>query len=273
MTKPTFRFEKPLWKKNYLVIGVDEVGRGAIAGPVVASAVAFAINPEQRTKNLEHIGIDDSKRLTAKRREELAKMIKKMALAYGIGEAGVGTINSIGIKKATERAMRRAIKNVQCTLLRSVNNRVSEGQVMYNLQKSCHSEPRQGGARNLGRLGRPHNDASERKTFLARSLTSFEMTKGQYFFLIDGFSVKYLPGGLKNQKAIVKGDQKSISIAAASIIAKVYRDDKMRLLDKKYPHYQFSRHKGYGTEKHKNAILKFGETVYHRQQFLTTFIR
>lgn len=225
--KPSFKFEKPLWKKGYLVIGVDEVGRGAIAGPVVASAVAFATNSEQRTKDpsttlgtsLEQIGIDDSKRLTAKRREVLAKVIKKRALAYGIGETGVGTINSIGIKKATERAMRRAIKNVQFK--------------MYNLQ----------------------------------------LRRKKIYILLDGYYVKYLPGGMKNQKAIVKGDQKSISIAAASIIAKLYRDHKMRLLDKKYPHYQFGQHKGYGTKKHKDAILKFGETIYHRQKFVITFLR
>lgn len=225
MAKPTFGFEKPLWKKNYLVIGVDEVGRGAIAGPVVASAVAFAINPEQRTKNLEHIGIDDSKRLTAKRREELARKIKKGALAYGIGEVGAGIIDKVGISKATAMALRRAIRLTSLNFVRD-------------------------------RQGKLKTNNPKQKTFI----------------LLDGYQVKYLPGGLKKQKAIVRGDQKSISIAAASIIAKVYRDDKMRLLDKKYPQYAFERHKGYGTKKHREVIMQFGSTYHHRERFLTTFL-
>lgn len=88
------------------------------------------------------------------------------------------------------------------------------------------------------------------------------------YILIDGFHVKYIKGiGLKNQKAIVKGDQKSFSIAAASIIAKVYRDKLMKSLHRKYPHYHFSKNKGYGTKEHQNAIIKYGLSKVHRRSF------
>jgi len=204
MVKPDFRFEKGYWKKGYgVVIGVDEVGRGALAGPVVAGAVAL-----KRGDSLLGIGIDDSKRLAAKKREGLAKIIRKDA-AVGIGEVGVAYINRHGIVKATQKAMRKSIANLK-----------------------LHKNPK-------------------------------------IFVLVDAFHVKYIPGvGLENQKAIIKGDQKSISIAAASIIAKVYRDKLMVRLGKKYPKYKWRENKGYGTEKHLAAIKKHGPTKLHRLAFL-----
>ncbi|MDP3955217.1 MAG: hypothetical protein Q8Q15_02550, partial [bacterium] len=95
------------------------------------------------------------------------------------------------------------------------------------------------------------------------------------FVLVDGFHVKYLRGiGLKNQKGVIHGDQKSISIAAASILAKVYRDKLMQSLSKqsKYKKYGWGKSKGYGTKEHQKAILKYGLTRYHRKEFVRTFL-
>lgn len=204
MTHPTFREEKKFWKKGYtVVIGTDEVGRGAFAGPVVAAAVALDNGA------LENLGINDSKLLTPKLREKLAKEIKKQSV-WVITEVGVSVINKVGIGKATTMAFRKAIT--------SITDRVSS-------IKGC-------------------------------------------YVLVDGFHVKYIKGiGSKKQKAIIKGDQKSITIAAASIIAKVYRDRLMKHLHKLYPMYGFAKHKGYGTREHQAAIKKHGLSKIHRKSF------
>lgn len=182
-----------------LVIGVDEVGRGALAGPVVAGAVAF-LAPTRI------IGIKDSKKLTAKTRETLAKLIKAEA-RWGIGEVGVGTINRVGIVKATEKAMRQAVAKVR---------------------------------------------------------------QGKCQVLVDAFHVKYIPGvGLKNQQAIIKGDEKVLEISAASIIAKVYRDALMAKIKNRYG---WKRNKGYGTVEHIRALKKFGVTRLHRLAFVKKLV-
>lgn len=206
---PDFREEKRLWKKGYkVVIGVDEVGRGAFAGPVVAAAIAFSPEVNNGVK------IDDSKRLTPQQRKIAAKWIKKNCLAYGVGEVNVATINRVGIGKATAQAMRRAIANLES----KIKNRLEE------------------------------------------------------YLLIDAFYVKYVKGiGLKNQKAIIKGDQKSISIAAASILAKVYRDTLMQKLALRYRKYQLGKNKGYGTRKHQELIKQNGITRLHRVVFVKNF--
>lgn len=202
--KPDFSFEKKLWKKYPIVIGVDEVGRGALAGPVVAGAVVF------NNINIT-IKIDDSKRLTEKQREKGVKWIKKNCLAWAVGETSVYYINKFGIVKATEIAFRKAIKNLLSIL-------------------------------------------KKEKTFL----------------IVDAFYVKYVKGiGLKHQKAIIKGDQKSISIASASIIAKVYRDKLMRKLSLKFKHYGWDRNKGYGTKEHVAQISRSGISPYHRISFVS----
>lgn len=212
MQRPDFSFEEDC-PKGCIVIGVDEVGRGAIAGPVVAGAVSI-FNLQFPIFN--DIGIDDSKRLTPAKREKLAKIIKKNAM-WGIGEASVAQINRLGISKATMIAMRKAISNLKFEI------------------------------RNL-------------------------KTQKQTFVLVDAFYIKFLRGvGLKNQKAIIKGDQKSISIAAASIIAKVHRDKLMSQIHKKYrvyKRYKFYKHKGYGTKEHWEAIEKFGVSKFHRKKFV-----
>jgi len=214
-TKPSLKLESPLWRKNFLIFGLDEVGRGALAGPVVAAAVAFP--PLTKTKdkvNLKKLAINDSKLLSSKRREELAKIIKKTALAWGIGRTTPGMIDRKGIVWATQKAMRQAVRKAENKL------------------------------KHKGR---------------------------QTFLLIDAFHVKYVCGvGLENQKPIKKGDQKSISIAAASIIAKVYRDELIIRLAKRsfcWARYGWEQNKGYGTKAHREAIKKYGLSRYHRRTF------
>lgn len=219
---PNFKFERETGKKrHHAVLGVDEVGRGALAGPVVAGAVcigtaeffrARALRMTAREKSSasppfwESLGINDSKKLSPKKRRELDKIIRREAVAWGIGEASAAYIDRYGIVKATAKAMRQAVKN-------------------------CH--------------------------------------KTQVYLLIDAFHIKYVPGvGLKNQKPIIKGDEKSLSIAAASIIAKVHRDEMMNRLHKKYPRYHWRENMGYGTPDHIKAIKKYGPCRLHRKKFI-----
>lgn len=161
---------------------------------------------------MEIDGINDSKLLKPRFREQLTKEIKKKALAWDMTETGVSVINRKGIKKATEKAMRKTISD-------------------------------------LAREGYPPD-----------------------FVLVDYFYIPYLRRlGLKNQKAIKNGDQKSFSIVAASILAKVQRDKIMRSLSRKYPQYGWGRNKGYGTKFHQQAILRYGLTRFHRKQFVETW--
>ncbi|SRR5258708_4453754 len=200
---PTFEFEKELWVKGLKIIaGADEVGRGALAGPVVAAVVVFGI--DERINVLIH----DSKQLTQKQREVADIWIKKNAHYWGIGSANPSEINKLGIVKATNKAFRRAIKNSGIKL---------------------------------------------------------------DFLLVDAFyipKIKNLPK--RKQLPIIKGDGKSISIAAASIIAKVYRDELMRNLatNSKYKKYRWDKNKGYGTLMHRTVIKKEGITKLHRVSFL-----
>lgn len=197
MTKPTFDEEKILWQKGYnYVVGIDEVGRGCFAGPVVVGAVVFPKNYSTLST------INDSKLLKIQVRKETAKEILKNALNYSIAEISVTNINKFGIGKATQMGFRKAIK-------------------LLNIKPD--------------------------------------------FILIDAFYIKHMKR--KNQKAIVKGDQKCASIAAASVIAKVYRDNLMKKLDKEFPNYNFAKHKGYGTLDHRKAIHEFGLSEMHRTSF------
>lgn len=178
-----------------LVCGVDEAGRGPLAGPVCAAAV---ILPE----NVNIPGLNDSKKLSDKRRREMFPLIKEQAVAYSIAFATEEEIDSINILQATFLAMQRAIDGLQ--------------------------------------------------------------VKAD-FALIDGNREKNF--GLP-VKTIVGGDGLSASIAAASILAKVTRDDYMLELAKKYPQYKFDIHKGYGTKAHYEALSQFGPCKAHRMTFL-----
>jgi ribonuclease HII len=215
MITATSKIEESLWVKGYKSIcGIDEVGRGCFAGPVVAGAVIFSpecIFPQ---------GIADSKLLEPEERERLSELIKKCAYAWAVGEIAVRDINKFGIGKATQMAFRKAIRN-----LSSVPDYIIFD-AFYNLSK-------------------------------------VKISSSAY--------IKHL--SRKKQMPVKSGDKLSVSIAAASIIAKVYRDQLMRSLHKKYPDYGFAKHKGYGTRMHQEAIRKFGLTKLHRTSFnLTQFL-
>lgn len=197
--KNLWEIEDALAQKGVGVIcGVDEAGRGPLAGPVYAAAV---ILPE----HLEIPGLDDSKKLTDKRRRELMPIIKEQAIAYGIGMATEKEIDEINILQATFLAMERAIAEL----------------------------------------------------------------KGKAdFALIDGNREKDF--GLPVM-TVVKGDGRSANIAAASILAKVSRDDYMEEMAKVYPQYGFEVHKGYGTKAHYEALTQYGHCPIHRLTFLKKF--
>ncbi len=231
MTHPTFNEEQNLWNLGYThIIGIDEVGRGAFAGPVVVGAVVFEKSIKGTTgitSTIESIGINDSKLLNPQKREQLEKEIKNSCGQFAIAEVGVSTINKVGIGKATFIAMRKAIQKI-----------------ISNIKFQILPIPNQ------------------------ENSNSLEIPKQNLFVLVDGFRVKYIRGlGLKHQKAIIKGDQKSISIAAASILAKVHRDDIMRNLHERFPHYGFYENKGYGTRKHRDALQRYGLSKIHRTSF------
>lgn len=198
---PDFQYEKEAMAKGYkLVCGVDEAGRGPLAGPVCAAAV---ILPE----SIEIDGLNDSKKLTEKKREALFDVIKEKALAYSIAFATVEEIEEFNILEATFIAMNRAIDSLK--------------------------------------------------------------TKAD-FALIDG---NREPKGITIPcQTIIKGDAKSQSIAAASVLAKVSRDRLLLEYDKEYPEYNFRKHKGYGTKEHTDLILKHGVCPIHRKSFLKNIL-
>lgn len=211
MKFPNFSFEKRKWKTGFkFVAGVDEVGRGSFAGPVVAGCVVF----EKKTEIPDGTRIDDSKKLRPLERRRVSEWIKENTLAWGIGETPVSVINRLGMAKATRMAFRRAI-----------------------------------------------DDANKR------------LSKRIDFLLIDAFFIPYVRGlRRKNQQAIINGDEKSLSIAAASIIAKVERDREMLIFSRQYPKYGWGRNKGYGTRQHREALKKYGTTRLHRKTFVSRFI-
>ncbi|MBQ6440519.1 MAG: ribonuclease HII [Mogibacterium sp.] len=194
------------------IAGIDEVGRGPLAGPVYAACV---ILPD----DFDVPGINDSKKLSAKRREELADIIKERAIAWGLGIADNNEIDELNILEATKTAMKRAIA--------AVRNMLSE--------------------RGL--------------------LASEGETHAQDMLLID--AVK-LDAGMPSE-SIIKGDEKCLCIAAASIVAKVARDSFMTEMDSVYPGYDFAGNKGYGTAKHYEGLRTLGKTPIHRKTFLKKF--
>lgn len=274
---PDFAEEKRLWKKGYkFVIGVDEVGRGAFAGPVTVAAVCFSsdknlknVRAENITnvngrlylragRNSEHyfapakqsllerylkeIGVNDSKVLRPRTREELVKKIRRLALAYSVTQVSVAVINKIGIGKATAAAMRKAIAALN-TKPQMLTSGVS--------------------------LRKPKTKENSHSL----ELDNLKFSSSKTYVLVDTFHIKYLRGiGLSHQKAIKKGDKKSLSIAAASILAKVYRDRLMKRLSRRHPKYRWGKNKGYGTKGQRCAILRYGLTAQHRKIFVKTFL-
>ncbi|MBZ4669974.1 MAG: Ribonuclease [Oscillospiraceae bacterium] len=190
-----FEFDKDYRDKFGLVCGVDEAGRGPLAGDVYAAAVVF-------DEDVTIDGLNDSKKLSAKKREKLFDEIIEKARAYSIAAASVEEIESLNILEATFLAMKRAVDG----------------------------------------LG-----------------LDFGLV------LVDGNKKPPLQYPVET---VIKGDSLSASIAAASILAKVSRDRYMKTLAEKYPQYEFSKHKGYGTARHRELILKYGPCEIHRKSFL-----
>lgn len=194
------KYELHLMHNGYkFIAGIDEVGRGPLAGPVCAAAVI--LNPE-----IEIFGIKDSKKLSEGQRDKLSEEIKSKCLAYAIEYASVEEIDKYNILNATKLAMRRAIENLKL--------------------KPDH-------------------------------------------ILIDALRLESIK---TPQTPIIKGDDLSVSIGAASIIAKVERDRYMDSMSRKYPEYFFERNKGYGTKEHIESIKKHGTCEIHRQSFLKNII-
>jgi len=192
------KFEKEYASYGY-ICGIDEAGRGPLAGPVVAGAVILP-------RDCQILYLNDSKQLSAKKREELYNVIMREAVSVGIGYASHERIDEINILQATYEAMRQAISklNVQPDVL--LNDAVT----------------------------------------------------------IPGVSIRQVP--------IIKGDAQSVSIAAASIVAKVTRDRLMITYDQTYPEYHFADNKGYGAASHIEALKKYGATPIHRKSFIKKFI-
>lgn len=192
----TYEYENLLKEKGYKTIcGIDEAGRGPLAGPVFAAAV---ILPD----DLEDLGINDSKKLSEKKRDALFEVIKEKAIAWSVASASEQEIDEINILNATFLAMKRAVEGL------SVKPDIA---------------------------------------------------------LVDG---NRKPDTGIEEMTLVKGDAKSISIAAASILAKVSRDRFLLELDEKYPEYQFKKHKGYPTALHYEMIKEHGISPVHRLSFL-----
>jgi len=191
--------QKKFFERDGLMAGVDEAGRGPLAGPVVAAAVIL-------DSCAPVAGLADSKKLSSGRREELAAQIKRRALAWSVAWSDAAEIDALNILGATMLAMRRAILGL---VLRPASVQI-DGNRLPNL---C-------------------------------------------------FGRDVIPGA-----AIVRGDDIVAAISAASILAKTTRDQMMVELDRIYPHYEFARHKGYGTEVHRDKLLEFGPCREHRQSF------
>ncbi|MBP5160016.1 MAG: ribonuclease HII [Lachnospiraceae bacterium] len=204
LEKERERLEKMrVYEKEYaeydLVCGIDEAGRGPLAGPVVAGAVILP-------KDCEILYLNDSKKLSPAKRDSLYDEIREKAIAYAVGISDHLTIDKINILQATYEAMREAVRKLSLVPGILLNDAVT----------------------------------------------------------IPGIDIRQVP--------IVKGDAKSVSIAAASILAKVTRDRMMLEFDREYPEYGFAGHKGYGTAAHIEAIKKYGPCPIHRRTFIKNFI-
>ena len=188
-------FERACQRSGYRQIaGIDEAGRGALAGPVIAAAVILPLN-------CGIAGLKDSKQLTPKRRDQLSDEIYRVAVSVGIGSVDNHVVDNVNVLEATLLAMRQAIE---------------------------------------------------------------KLTPQPDYLLVDGIN---FPAIDIQGEAITKGDNRSYSIAAASIIAKTTRDRLMIALDRAYPNYGFSQHKGYPTSQHRHAIAQFGASDIHRHTF------
>ena len=278
MLSPDFFFEKSLWKRGFKTVGgSDEVGRGCFAGPVVAGCVVFDCRLSIHRCISSDIKIDDSKRLTPKQREIADKWIRENALAWGIGAISVANINRLGLAKSTEMAFRMAIRNANLMLEKKNKDRIG-----YLLIDAFYI-PYVRDIRMPNKQARTKSPQFSRKgskSLFTASLHPWNKISRFSRSLNKNAKIKYQKSKLNKttvlngkQLAIVKGDEKSFSIASASIIAKVYRDKMMISLSGQYKFkkYNWGKNKGYGTKEHRSAILEHGSTKYHRSQFVQTY--
>lgn len=239
-----FNYEKNWASKGAAgVIGCDEVGRGSLAGPVVAAA---AVLPIARSEHqLLWKEIKDSKLLTAEKRSELSELIKQHA-HWSIGVVSEKIIDEINIHNATLLAMRRAVEGLLSSVI------PTESDVLRDERR---------------------NPLADEILIFKRSLHSDALSRDDKRGLIIAVDGKFtIPNLNVPQEAIIGGDNKVISIAAASIIAKVYRDELMCRLHKAHPLYNFAKHKGYGTAEHCEAIVKHGLSPLHRLTFCSRLL-
>lgn len=220
------RLERVLWNRSFVPIGIDEAGRGPLAGPVVAAACLLPAD-------VELPGVNDSKKLTEKRREALFPLIQERAVAWGIGVVDHARIDEINILNATFEAMRLAVQGL--------------------LGEPLPPEPPLWGEAVGGALAKPAAPAA--------------VSAGQgTFLLVDGN--QRIRQWTSVQRPVIGGDRKSLSIAAASILAKVARDRLMIAYDRLHPEYGFARHKGYSAPEHWSALERVGPSPIHRLSFL-----
>ncbi len=214
MQKLDFAFENNLRSKGLKFIGgVDEVGRGSIAGPLVAACVVFGrgvILPED-------IVVRDSKKMTKNQRQKASVWIKENALSWGVGEVSVDTINKKGIVNAVTSGFYRSVKEVEVSIKGRLDYLLIDGKNIPKIREIAHIE----------------------------------------------------------QNAIPGADAKIFSVSAASIIAKVYRDNLMKKLGflQEFAVYKWDKNKGYGTAEHKEALISHGITPHHRTQFVESFLK
>ena len=200
-------FEQEITGGKYkFIAGVDEVGRGPLAGPVVAAAVVLPAD-------FDVLGVDDSKKVSEKKRELLFDEIKEKSICYGIAEKDNHVIDKVNILEATKLAMTEAIEKADAMLKEKLGEEID-------------------------------------------------------FVLFDAMKIDAVE---KPQTSLIKGDAKSVSIAAASILAKVTRDRQMVDYHKEYPYYGFDSNKGYGTKAHYAGLEEHGVTPIHRDSFLGSF--
>jgi ribonuclease HII len=199
---PTLQYERDFWQAGHrLIAGLDEVGRGCLAGPVVAGAVVLPVGEPALCGVLRAAGLRDSKKLSSARREALLPLIEEIALGVAVGVGSVVEIDEVGIVPACRRAMQRALRALPCAV---------------------------------------------------------------EALLLDAFP---LPDEARPQQAIVRGDDASLSIAAASVVAKVYRDRLMAEYEREFPGYGFASNKGYAAPAHRAALRTLGATPLHRMSW------
>ena len=201
----SLRYERVFLRAGFrYIIGIDEAGRGPWAGPLVSAAVCLPVQEKDLRTCL--LGVQDSKMMAARQRDELQIKIKEVALTWGIGTASTDEINKYRLSHALHLTMQRALEQA----LAKVN--------------------------------------FEPDILLLDYIRWHEQTRYE-------------------TRSLVKGDRKSLSIAAASVLAKTYRDQQMEAYDLQYPEYGFAQHKGYGTKQHRHALEKFGVSPIHRTYY------